>query len=164
MAMHSEVHTETIDNLGDVIFRPMLFQDVPAVYQVESACYDFPWTEKLLHDCVRVGYNCWVVQYCNQIIGYAIYRLAVGEAHLFNIAIQPDYQNKGICSKFLEFLLTRMKQQQALNVLLEVRVSNTPARKLYKSFNFKEIGVRKGYYPGPNNTREDGLNLELVFD
>lgn len=152
------------NEIGEVIFRPMLFPDVSHVYKVEEQCYEFPWTEKLIHDCIAVGYYCWVVEHKEGIIGYAIYRVAVSEAHLFNIAISPKFQNKGICRLFLGFLLEQMRLKHAQNVLLEVRVSNAPARKLYHDFNFREIGIRKGYYPASDNTREDGINLELVFD
>jgi ribosomal-protein-alanine N-acetyltransferase len=152
-----------LNKVGEITFRPMLFSDVPNVYTVEKQCYEFPWTEKLILDCVAVGYYCWVVEHNNTVIGYAIYRLAVGEAHLFNIAISPKFQNKGLCRAFLGFLLEQM-QVKASRVILEVRVSNAPARKIYADFNFKEIGIRKGYYPANGNTKEDALNLELVFD
>jgi ribosomal-protein-alanine N-acetyltransferase len=152
-----------IKKVGEIIFRPMSLHDVANVHKVESRCYDYPWSEKLIYDCVTVGYYCWLVEYQHKVIGYAIYRLAAGEAHLFNIAVDPSYQNKGICRAFLGYLLDQMRTQKAKKVMLEVRVSNAPARKLYQSFNFKEVGIRKGYYPDENDTREDGLNLELEF-
>ncbi len=149
--------------LGQVIFRAMTTVDVPAVYQVECLAYEFPWTENLLYDCVRVGYHCLVLEYQKKIIGYAIYRSAVGEAHLFNIAIDPQYQNMGLGRTFLSLILDDIRLSMAFKVMLEVRVSNFPARKLYKDFNFMETGIRKDYYPAKNNTREDGINLELLF-
>lgn len=152
-----------IKSLGDVAVRPMLLFDVPEVYKVESKCYIEPWSEKLFYDCVAVGYHCWVLEYNNQLIGYAIYRIAVKEAHLFNIAVDPQYQNKGIARQFLSFILDHMQNNTAKKVILEVRVSNAPARKLYEDFNFKEVGMRKDYYPAAGGGREDAVNYELVF-
>ncbi len=153
----------SVASIGEVIIRPMQPDDIAEVYRVECRSYTHPWSEKLLYDCVLVGYSCWVIEYLGEIIGYAIYRLAVGEAHLFNIAIHPDYHNKGLGKVFLGFLLEKMRSTSANEVILEVRVSNVPARKLYQGFGFKQIGIRKGYYPGDNGEREDGINLQLIF-
>jgi len=152
-----------IKNLGQIVIRPMLLTDVSSVHNVESKAYNFPWSAKLIHDCIVVGYLCWMIEYEGKAIAYAIYRLVDGEAHLFNIAVDPDYQNKGIAKSFLTFLLEQMKDNDGKNVILEVRVSNKIARKIYKDFGFKEIGIRKGYYPDGDNQREDGINLELKF-
>lgn len=46
-------------------------------------------------------------------------------------------------------------------MLLEVRPSNTRAEKIYLRYGFARIGVRKGYYPAPNNQREDAIVMKL---
>lgn len=152
-----------IKTLGDVAVRPMLLFDIPLVYAIESKCYIEPWSQKLFHDCITVGYYCWVLEHEGNIIGYAIYRIAVKEAHLFNIAVDPQYQNKGIARAFLSFILGHMEDNTAKKVILEVRVSNAPALKLYEDFNFKAVGIRKGYYPASGGGREDAINYELIF-
>jgi ribosomal-protein-alanine N-acetyltransferase len=149
---------------NNVAFRPMLTIDVPNVYKVETRSYTHPWSEKLIYDCIAVGYHCWLIDYKNTVIGYAIYRVAAGESHLFNIAVDPSYHNKGIGRKFLGFLLEQMRLKNAKNVILEVRVSNKAAQKLYKDYGFVEVGRRKDYYPAHSATgREDGINLELIL-
>ncbi len=155
--------TVNIKNLGNIVIRPVSIVDVPKVYQVECRSYTHPWSEKLIFDCVLVGYSCWLVEHNNKVIGHAIYRLAAGEAHLFNIAIDPDYQHRGIGRVFLSSLLDQMRQKQAVKVIMEVRVTNMPARHLYKDFGFVELGIRKDYYPAVGGGKEDGINLELVF-
>lgn len=57
------IKTIKLKTLGQIIFRPMTIADVPSVYQVESRAYEFPWSENLIYDCVRVGYHCWVLEY-----------------------------------------------------------------------------------------------------
>jgi ribosomal-protein-alanine N-acetyltransferase len=58
-------------------------------------------------------------------------------------------------------MLTDIKKESANKqssvILLEVRQSNNAAINLYKSFGFKEIGVRKKYYKD-----EDALMLRLI--
>lgn len=152
-----------IAELGKITFRPMSFMDVPGVHLVECRAYDFPWSEGLFSDCVKVGYHCWVLELDDIIIGYAIFRVEVGEAHLFNIAVDPEYQNKGIGKAFLALILQRMKELGAYQVLLEVRESNKAAQKVYQDFKFKQIGVRRGYYPDKGKTREDAIILQLLL-
>ncbi|GIT39000.1 MAG: hypothetical protein Ct9H300mP8_01960 [Gammaproteobacteria bacterium] len=61
------------------------------------------------------------------------------------------------------FLIDRAKAQRATKMFLEVRPSNGIARALYDSVGFRQIGVRKGYYPAFGG-REDGLVLALTLD
>ena len=48
-------------------------------------------------------------------------------------------------------------------MFLEVRVSNVAARALYAQMGFREIGVRRSYYPAPVG-REDAIVLEFTPD
>lgn len=152
-----------IPALGKLYIRRMLISDVAKVHEVEEKAYTCPWSAKLMHDCVQVGYDCWLVEFESNIVAYSIYRLAIGEAHLFNIAVDPAYHNKGIGREFLKFLIHRIQHSDANNIIMEVRVSNHPARKLYRDLGFVELGIRKGYYPNPDGSTEDGINLELIF-
>jgi ribosomal-protein-alanine N-acetyltransferase len=42
--------------------------------------------------------------------------------------------------------MTEAGRRLASEVLLEVRIDNTAARKLYEEFGFEVIGTRRGYY------------------
>ncbi len=42
----------------DLAFRPMVLEDIEAVMRLEQAVYEFPWTERIFKDCIRVGYDC----------------------------------------------------------------------------------------------------------
>jgi len=56
--------------------------------------------------------------------------------------------------------MEQARREQARRVHLEVRESNTAARKLYERWGFREVGRRKSYYSGPP---EDALLLEILF-
>jgi ribosomal-protein-alanine N-acetyltransferase len=47
------------------------------------------------------------------------------------------------------------------SILLEVRPSNKRALEVYQRYGFARIGLRKGYYPAANNTREDAIVMRL---
>ena len=45
---------------------------------------------------------------------------------------------------------------------LEVRTANARARRLYERFGFREIGIRRGYYPAAQGRREDAVVMSLA--
>jgi ribosomal-protein-alanine N-acetyltransferase len=140
--------------------RPMSESDVDAVMQVESRAYEFPWTPGIFRDCLRVGYHCWVYSLDQQIIGFSVMSVAVGEAHILNICIAPEHQGHGLGRRLLERTLTLAKKQGADTAFLEVRASNRAALRLYETLGFNEIGLRPGYYPAKTG-REDAVLLAL---
>jgi ribosomal-protein-alanine N-acetyltransferase len=87
-----------------------------------------------------------------RLLGYA--GLAVNppdEAWVQNIAVRREAQRSGIGRALLTELLAEARRCKARRVLLEVAVDNEPAQKLYASYGFEPVGVRKGYYQ-PSNT------------
>jgi ribosomal-protein-alanine N-acetyltransferase len=86
-----------------------------------------------------------------QVLGYA--GLAVvdrEEAWVQNIAVRRDAQRHGIGRSLLEALLAEA-EGKAGKVLLEVAVDNAPAQRLYATYDFEPVGLRRGYYQ-PSNT------------
>jgi ribosomal-protein-alanine N-acetyltransferase len=140
------------------VIRPMRETDLLAVMAIERASYEFPWTALIFRDCVRAGYECHVYDSQQGLLGYGIMSLAAGECHLLNICIHPGYRKQGLASQLIEALLERACTQRARVALLEVRVSNGVAHRLYTRLGFGEIGVRKNYYPARRG-REDALVL-----
>jgi ribosomal-protein-alanine N-acetyltransferase len=49
------------------------------------------------------------------------------------------------------------------SVLLEVRPSNHRALAVYQRYGFARIGIRRGYYPAENNTREDAIVMRIML-
>jgi ribosomal-protein-alanine N-acetyltransferase len=138
------------------IIRTMSRRDIPAVLDVERRAYTHPWTEGILRDCLRVRYSCWVCERGDEIVGHAVMSIAVGEAHLLNLCIDPEQQRRGIGRRMLHRLLRVARERQVDTLFLEVRASNFPARQLYEAEGFAEIGERRGYYPA-HGGREDAL-------
>lgn len=138
--------------------RTMSYTDLKAVIDVEKRAYPHPWTLGIFRDCLRIGYNAWVLTLNRHVIGYGIVMLSPGEAHILNICISPDYQGRGLGRYLLRFLVTKSRRTDIDMVLLEVRRSNTTAQKLYISEGFHELGIRKDYYPTTDG-REDAIIL-----
>ncbi len=147
------------DDLGALVeMRTMNYSDLKQVINIEKKSYPHPWTIGIFRDCIRVGYNAWVMILDENIIGYGIVMLSPGEAHILNICIDPDYQGKSLGRYLLRHLVKKSQQTDIDMVLLEVRRSNTNAQQLYVSEGFHELGVRKAYYPADDG-REDAIIL-----
>ncbi|SKB15952.1 Ribosomal-protein-alanine acetyltransferase [Planktothrix sp. PCC 11201] len=92
----------------------------------------------------------------DQLIGIGCLWAILEEAHITILAIDPEYQGKGLGQALLFQLLVSAWKRKLERATLEVKVSNQPAINLYKKFGFKEAGCRKGYY---QDTGEDALIL-----
>ena len=93
-----------------------------------------------------------------KLVGYSVLSKKGELAHLWKWSIQRDYQSKGFGRQFLQFMLSKAKALNALEVYLEVRVSNACAHQLYISEGFNEVGKSKNYYPA-KKAREDAVVL-----
>ncbi len=141
---------------SDLWFRRMTQGDLERVMLVEREVYQFPWTERIFSDCIRVGYLCWLALAGSEVVGHAVISVTAGESHVLNLSIAGKHQRKGYGSRFIEFLVGEARNRNAHTMLLEVRPSNIAAINCYNAAGFNEIGSRKDYYPAPGG-REDAL-------
>lgn len=141
---------------SELTFRQMALEDISAVIQLENEVYQFPWTDRIFKDCIRVGYDCWLAHLGNTIVAHAVISIAAGESHILNLSVTRNHQGKGIGKQFIQFLLNIARNKRAQIMMLEVRPSNIRAINCYSSAGFNEIGCRKDYYPAPNG-KEDAL-------
>jgi ribosomal-protein-alanine N-acetyltransferase len=147
---------------ASVDIRPMNELDVPAVVAIERAAYQFPWSEGIFRDCLRVGYVCRVVDVDGEMAGYGIMSVGAGEAHILNVCIRDEYRGRGFARKILVYLLDRARTSGMFEAFLEVRPSNTAAARLYHSMGFEQVGVRRGYYQAAVG-REDAAVLRRTL-
>jgi ribosomal-protein-alanine N-acetyltransferase len=148
--------------------RHMYEADLPAVLAVENAAYPYPWTDGIFRDCLRVGYHCLVAAPAHEtvrrlapaapgpLVGHAVMSAAVGECHLLNLCVHPDWQRRGLGRRILLRLLAIGRANNADTAFLEVRANNRRAIALYESEGFCEVGLRRGYYPA-GEQREDAI-------
>lgn len=138
----------------------MRMADLPEVAHLEKSLYAFPWSLGNFRDSLTAGYDCWTVTHGETLIGYAVLMVALDEAHLLNFAVAAEWQNQGIGRGFLKHMVEVARLAGCQIVYLEVRPSNLPARRLYKSAGFQQIAIRPEYYPAVAG-REDALFLGL---
>ncbi|WP_399494864.1 ribosomal protein S18-alanine N-acetyltransferase [Streptomyces sp. P9(2023)] len=94
-----------------------------------------------------------------RLVGYAGLAAAGGLGDVQTIAAARDQWGTGLGARLLTDLLHAATAFECEEVLLEVRVDNTRAQKLYERFGFEPIGFRRGYYQ-PGNV--DALVMRLT--
>ncbi|MEH6376486.1 ribosomal protein S18-alanine N-acetyltransferase [Streptomyces sp. KLMMK] len=93
-----------------------------------------------------------------RVVGYAGLAAIDGTGDVQTIAVSQDHWSTGLGSRLLGELLTAATDFECREVLLEVRVDNIRAQRLYERFGFEAVGVRRGYYQ-PGNI--DALVMRL---
>lgn len=140
-------------------FFPMNEHDLDAVAAVEAAIQVFPWSRGNFADSLQAGYSVWVLRRGGELIGFSVVMGVLDEAHLLTIGVAPAWQGQGYGARLLRFAMEQARLNGAARLFLEVRPSNERAVELYRHFGFRQIGLRKGYYPAL-----DGREDALIFD
>ena len=90
---------------------------------------------------------------------FALGRVVAGEVELLTIATHPVFQRRGLARQIMTDWLSRAIELKGDTAFLEVATDNTPARALYDSFGFAQVGCRTGYYPRESGPAVDALVL-----
>jgi ribosomal-protein-alanine N-acetyltransferase len=145
-------------------FRPMQVSDLDAVMPVEQACYEHPWTRGNFIDSLSAGYEAELaLDPAGQVVAYRVAMVGVDEMHLLNLTVRADRQGRGHAREMLQRLVDDGRRLALATLWLEVRPSNARARTLYSRWGFREVGLRRGYYPALDGRREDALVMSLVL-
>jgi ribosomal-protein-alanine N-acetyltransferase len=140
--------------------RPMRLVDVHEVLAVEQDIYTHPWTLGNFRDSLQAGYSCWVMECDGPLVGYGVLMVGVQEAHLLNLSVARGWQRRGFGRRLLHHFIDLARSYEAQRMFLEVRPSNVAARGLYADSGFRQIYIRRGYYPGEGG-REDAILMGL---
>ena len=134
----------------------MKVEDLDAVHDIEAESFTTPWpshayrqeleTNRLAHYIVA--------RFGDRVVGYAGMWLLVDEAHVTTFATSRRWRRNGIGERLLLALLDLAKSRHATEATLEVRPSNSAARRMYEKYGFRDVGVRPRYYTDDN---EDAL-------
>jgi ribosomal-protein-alanine N-acetyltransferase len=83
-----------------------------------------------------------------KLCGFVCARAVAGEWEIENVVVAAEFLRRGIADELLRELVQRA-ESEASAILLEVRESNLPARRLYEKHGFCEVGRRREYYREP---------------
>ena len=133
-----------------LVVEPLRRRHLPDVMEIEQVSYPKPWSRNVFLselELARGGERHYIVARIGTVVvGYAGLMFVVGDAHVTNIAVATDRQRSGIATRLLARLSWEAIDRGCEAMTLEVRVSNTGAQALYRSFGFAPAGVRQRYY------------------
>lgn len=144
-------------------YASMRTADLDDVVVIESAVYTHPWTYGNFADALAAGNSAWVVRDEGRLLGYCVLMMAPDDAHLLNISVTESAQRQGVGRGLLEWVDAQARAHGLPSVLLEVRVSNTRALRIYEAAGYERIGMRRGYYPAEGG-REDAIVMRKILD
>jgi [ribosomal protein S18]-alanine N-acetyltransferase len=146
----------------DIEMTRMRRRHLRKVLSIEAQVYPRPWSASLFLSEIsqRSSRTYLVAKYEGEVVGYAGMMFTGREAHVTNIAVDPEWHGQKVGTRLLLTIVTEAMARGCETISLEVRVSNRIAQSLYEKFGFAVAGVRKGYYI---ETNEDALVM-LVKD
>ena len=126
------------------------------VLSIEGRVYPRPWSASLfLSELAQRTTRTYLVAKNNgEVVGYCGMMFTGKEAHVTNIAVDPEFHGRKVGTRLLLTVVTEAIARGAEVVSLEVRVTNDVAQNMYAKFGFAPVSVRKGYYI---ETNEDAL-------
>ncbi len=129
------------------------------VLSIEARVYPRPWSPSLFLSelAQRSSRSYLVARHEGEVVGYAGMMFMGREAHVTNIAVDPDFHGRRVGTRLLLTIITEAIARGAEVISLEVRVSNHVAQAMYVKFGFSVVGTRKGYYI---ETNEDAFIME----
>lgn len=129
-----------------MLIRRMAEEDTAKVAQIEKECFSQPWSQQGFIEALKGTDNILVVAEENgEIYGYVCMYVSFEEGEITNVAVSEQYRNKGVGRLLMQGIEREAKANGVERIVLEVRVSNNSAISLYKSMNYRELGIRKNF-------------------
>ena len=127
-------------------------REIDEVLAIEEASFSNPWTRDMyLAELENRGVAFFLLarDASGSLVGFCAFWRILDELHINNLAVAPSHRRQGVGSALLVRVLREGALIGAGRATLEVRQSNTEARRLYERFGFSVAGVRRGYYSHP---------------
>jgi ribosomal-protein-alanine N-acetyltransferase len=138
------------DAIPVATLRTATLHDVPQILELErkapqAAHWTAPQYEKLVGGGIVL-----VAQAAGRFCGFLCAQSVASEWEIENVVVAHQSLRLGIGSALVQELAKRAQRESVSAILLEVRESNLPARRLYEKQGFREVGRRRNYYADPS--------------
>ncbi|MBD8143777.1 ribosomal protein S18-alanine N-acetyltransferase [Pantoea agglomerans] len=139
----------------------LTLDDLAQAFAIECRSHAFPWSEKTFASNQGERFINLRLDVDGKMAAFAITQVVLDEASLFNIAVDPAFQRRGLGRQLLQHLIDELIKRDVLTLWLEVRASNLPAIALYEQLGFNQVSRRPNYYPTASG-REDAILMALT--
>jgi [ribosomal protein S18]-alanine N-acetyltransferase len=143
------------------MIRQMDTNDIDRIMEIEKKSFVAPWSKTMFEETIFSPISRGLVmEHNNIIVGYIVFYTVYVEAHIMNLAVNPEERKQGYARQMLNYALKIFRENNISECYLEVREHNRVAQELYGRSGFEVIGRRKKYYP---ETNEDALVMQLLL-
>ena len=125
---------------------PMAERHLPALAEIERACFHAPWSENALREELGKGLFLVAEDQNQTVCGYVGCQTVLDEGYITNVAVSPGFRRQGIGRLLIQALTER--------------ASNAPAIALYTAAGYEPVGRRKNFYRSPT---EDAILMTLYL-
>ena len=125
------------------------------VAELEAKCFNDPWPyESFINTLSNDHAQYYLCFLDGDFVGYVGMYNLIDEVSIINVAVDPAYRGTGYGRMLMERAEDYAKGHGCPMMTLEVRESNTPARRLYEACGYRIFGTQKNYYTNP---KEDAI-------
>ena len=126
-------------------FKEGIIDQLVNIYYSSFNKFNFRiWSSQDFIDLINNGTNIFYSLSQNKITGFVAVSFNEEFSEIISIAVENDYQRRGIGSNLLNYIINR--PDFVGNLIIDVAINNEEGIKFYESFGFKIIGKRKKYY------------------
>ena len=140
------------------MLREITLADLDRLEELEKVCFlKSPWSKNMLKESIVYGDKYKICyEHNGKIVAYLIASYNSWDAEIYTLGVDLSYRRQGLARQLISNLKDFCVLNKIESIFLEVRESNVSAQKLYLSFGFKQIAIRKKYY----EDTEDALIME----
>jgi len=133
--------------------RWLIRRDMVEVLKIESASFEYTWSEEDFLRCLRQR-NCigMVAEQDHEIVGFMIYELHKSKLRILNFAVASAARRRGVGRQMICRLIDKLSQQRRKEIVLDIRETNLPAQMFFRSEGFRAVQILRDYY---DDTDED---------
>ena len=132
-----------------IALRPMVFDDLPRVVEVDAAAFEPLWQNSLpaLSKAFSQAIHASIAENESGFVGY---QLSTGNpfgAHLARLAVRPEAQGHGIASALISDLIDHVcKDENLSRITVNTQSNNTASLALYEKIGFRRTGEQYPVY------------------
>ena len=121
--------------------------DLDWLLPLDAGSFAEPWTRGTWEDELEGRLSHYIALLEDgQPVAFGGFWLVAGEAQVMRLAVDPRRRGEKLGLSLLEAMLAEAVRLEAVEMTLEVREGNLPARRTYDHVGFQECGRREGYY------------------
>jgi len=132
----------------------------PVLTSIHHQSFDNPWSEQAFQQCLQLPTVSGRVAIANgnsaaRPLGFILWQRNTEECEILTICVLPNERHMGVGRQLVGICI---KENQKVDIVLEVAKDNLAALSLYRRSNFTAVGVRPNYYK-----RDDGKKMDAMI-